>query len=88
MFGFGWALPCYTGLCGTLLSQVTTRRLSRHTEVKIDYIPGVAFVAGRKYFKGISEKRHPIVSVWALIIPVGANHSCGSPLALRAPVGG
>ena len=27
---------------------------------KVDHIPGVAFVAGRKYFKGIGEKKKKI----------------------------
>ena len=46
-------------------------RPSCHTEDKVDYIPGVVFVAERKYFKGISEKKkglkvfhnHPLLIV-------------------------
>ena len=57
MSGFGSALPCCTGLCETLLSQVTTDGPRVAEKGKVDHIPGVVFVAGRKYFKGIGKKR-------------------------------
>ena len=49
--------PRYAGPCETLLSQVTTDGPRVAEKGKVDNIPGVVFVAGRKYFKGISEKK-------------------------------